>query len=42
MEELEEGEVSPENAKQQKKGKDPKENRTRSIDSWEEATIRRE
>ena len=42
MEELEEGEVGPEKAKQQKKGKEPKEKRTRSIDSRDEATMRRE
>ena len=42
MEELEEGEVGPEKAKQHKKGKEPKEKRIRSIDSREEATIRRE
>ena len=42
MEELEEGEVGPEKAKQQKKGKVPKEKRTRSIDSRDEAAMRRE
>ena len=42
MEELEEGEVDPQKAKQQKKGKEPKDKRTKSIDSREEATIRRE
>ena len=42
VEELEEGEVSPEKAKQQKKGKEPKEKRTRFVDSREEATIKRE
>ena len=33
MEELEEGDVGPEKAKHQKKGKEPKEKRTRSVDS---------
>jgi len=42
MEELEEGEVGPEKAKQQKKGKEPKEKRTRFVDSRDEAAIRRE
>ena len=42
VEELEEGEVGPQKAKQQKKGKEPKDKRTKSIDSQEEATIRRE
>jgi len=42
VEELEEGEVGPEKAKQQKKGKKPKEKWTRSVDSREEAAIRRE
>ena len=42
MEELEEGEVSPEKAKQQRKGKEPKEKRTRSVDSRDEAAMRRE
>ena len=42
MEELEEGEVGPQKAKQQKKGKEPKDKRTKSIDSREEAAIRRE
>ena len=42
MEELEEGEVGLQKAKQQKKGKEPKDKRTKSIDSQEEATIRRE
>ena len=42
MEELEKGEVDPQKAKQQKKGKEPKDKRTKSIDSREEAAIRRE
>ena len=42
MEELEEGEVDPQKTKQQKKGKEPKDKRTKSIDSREEAAIRRE
>ena len=42
MEELEEGKVGPEKAKQQKKGKEPKEKRTRSVDSRDEAAMRRE
>ena len=42
MEELEEGEVDPQKVKQQKKGKEPKDKRTNSIDSQEEAAIRRE
>ena len=42
MEELEEGEVGPKKAKHQKKGKEPKDKRTRSIDSRGEAAIRRE
>ena len=42
MEELEEGEVSLEKAKHQKKGKEPKEKRTRSVESRNEAAIRRE
>ena len=42
MEELKEGKVSPEKAKQQKKGKEPKEKRTRSVDSRDEAAMRRE
>ena len=33
VEELEEGEVGPQKAKQQKKGKEPKDKRTKSIDS---------
>ena len=33
VEELEEGEVGPEKAKHQKKGKEPKKKRTRSVDS---------
>ena len=42
VEELEEGEVGPKKAKHQKKGKEPKDKRTRSIDSRGEAAIRRE
>ena len=45
MEELEEGEVVREKAKPQKKGKEtkePKEKRTRSVDSQDEAAIWRE
>ena len=42
MEELEEGEVGPQKAKQQKKGEETKDKRTKSIDSREEAAIRRE
>jgi len=42
VEELEEGEVGPQKAKQQKKGKEPKDKRTKSIGSREEAAIRRE
>lgn len=41
VEELEEGEVSPEKAKQYKKGKESKEKRTRSVDSRDEAVMRR-
>ena len=45
MKELEEGEVDREKAKPQKKGKEtkePREKRTRSVDSRDEAAIRRE
>ena len=42
MEELEEGEVGSEKTKHQKKGKKPKDKRTRSVDSRDEAIIRRE
>ena len=42
VEELEEGEVGPEKAKHQKKGKEPKVKRTRSVDSRDEDAIRRE
>ena len=42
VEELEESEVGPEKLKQQKKGKEPKEKRTRSVDSRDEAALRRE
>ena len=42
MEELEKGEVGHEKAKYQKKGKEPKEKRTRFVDSRDEAAIRRE
>ena len=42
MEELEEGEVDPEKAKQQKKGKEPKKKRTKSINSRDKAAMRRE
>ena len=41
MEELEEGEVGPQKAKQQKKGKEPKDKRTKSIDSRYKAALRR-
>ena len=41
VEELEEGEIGPQKAKQQKKGKESKDKRTKSIDSREEAAIRR-
>ena len=39
---MEEGEVGPEKAKQQKKGKEPKEKRTKFVDSRDEAAVRRE
>ena len=42
VEELEEGEVSPQKAKQQKKGKESKDKRTKSIDSQDKAAFRRE
>jgi len=42
VEELEEGEVGPQRAKQQKKGKEPKDKRTKSIDSRKKAALRRE
>ena len=42
VEELEEGEVGPEKAKQQKKGKEPNEKRTKFVDSRDEAAMRRE
>ena len=42
VKELEEGEVGLKKAKQQKKGKEPKDKRTRSVDNREEAAIRRE
>ena len=42
VEELEEGEVGLEKAKHQKKGKEPKDKRTRSVDSRDEVAIRRE
>ena len=42
VEELEESEVGPEKAKHQKKGKKPKDKRTRSIDNRDEVVIRRE
>ena len=42
MEELKEGEVGPEKAKQQKKGKEPKEKRTKFVDSRDKAAMRRE
>ena len=42
MEELKEGEVGLEKAKQQKKGKEPKEKRTRYVDRRDEAAMRRE
>ena len=40
VEELEEGEVGPQKAKQQKKGKEPKDKRTKSVDSRGEAALR--
>ena len=42
VKELEEGRVGSEKAKQQKKGKEPKEKRTKFIDSRDEASMRRE
>ena len=42
VEELEESEVGPQKAKQQKKEKKPKDKRTKSIDNREEAAIKRE
>ena len=42
VEELEESEVGPEKAKHQKKGRKPKDKRTRSIDNRDEVVIRRE
>ena len=42
VEELEEGEVDPQKAKQQKKGKESKDKRKKSSDSREEAAIRGE
>ena len=42
MEELEESKVGSQKAKQQRKGKEPKDKRIKSIDSREEAAIRRE
>ena len=42
VEELEEGEVSPEKAKQHKKGNEPMEKRTRSVESRDEAAMKRE
>ena len=42
VEELEEGEVGLEKVKHQKKGQEPKKKRTRSINSRDEAAIRRE
>ena len=42
VEELEEGEVDLEKAKPQKKGKKPKEKRTKSIDSQDKTALRRE
>ena len=41
VDELEEGEVGPQKAKQQKKGKEPKDKRTKSIDSRDEAAHRK-
>ena len=41
VDELEEGEVRPQKAKQQKKAKKPKDKRTKSIDSQDEAALRR-
>jgi len=38
---LEEGEVGPQKAKQQKKGREPKDKRMKSIDSRDEAAYRR-
>ena len=42
VKELEEGEVGPQKAKQQRKGKEPKDKRIKSIDSREKTAIRRE
>ena len=40
VDDLEEGEVRPQQAKQQKKAKEPKDKRAKSIDSRDEATVR--
>ena len=42
VEELKEGKVGPQKAKQQRKGKEPKDKRIKSINSRKEAAIRRE
>ena len=42
VDELEEGEVGPEKAKRQRKGKEPKEKRTKSVDSRDKAAMKRE
>ena len=42
VEELEEGKVGPEKAKQQRKGKEPKEKRTKFVDSRDEAIMKKE
>ena len=41
IDELEEGEVRPQKAKQQKKAKKPKDKRTKSIDNRDEAAVRK-
>ena len=41
VDDLEEGEVGPQKAKQQKKAKELKDKRTKSIDSRDEAAVRR-
>ena len=42
VEDLEEGEVSPQKgSKQQKKAREPKDKRAKSVESWDEAELRR-
>jgi len=41
VDDLEEGEVKPQQAKQQKKAKEPKDKRAKSIDSRDKAAVRR-